>query len=110
MNHFSRPVFMRVDHQIGLLNKITSEAVTECNIAGPICTPIDVSGRNVKLPKPEQGDIVGIFGAGAYGFTMSMVNFMSLGWPAEIMVDGGEIRLIRKPKSAESFFTDQPLP
>lgn len=110
MNHFSRPVFMRVDHQIGLLNKITSEAVAECNIAGPICTPIDVSGRNVKLPKPELGDVVGIFGAGAYGFTMSMVNFMSLGWPAEIMVDDGEIRLIRKPKSAENFLADQPLP
>jgi diaminopimelate decarboxylase len=107
MNHFSRPVFMRVDHQVRLLNKITAEPTTECSIAGPICTPIDISGRNVMLPKPERGDIVCLFGAGAYGFTMSMLNFMSLGWPAEILVDAGEIRVIRQPRSAESFFPDQ---
>ena len=27
------------------------------------------------LPPPEPGDIVGIFDAGAYGYTMSMANF-----------------------------------
>jgi diaminopimelate decarboxylase len=110
MNHFSRPVFMRVNHQVRILNKITSEPTVRCNIAGPICTPIDISGRDVELPKPERGDVVGILGAGAYGFTMSMVNFMSLGWPGEVMVDRGEIHLIRRPRSAESFFSDQALP
>jgi hypothetical protein len=39
-----------------------------------------------------------------------MVNFMSLGWPGEVMVDRGEIHLIRRPRSAESFFSDQALP
>jgi diaminopimelate decarboxylase len=107
MNHFSRPVFMRVAHPVRLLNKIGASATVECNVAGPICTPIDISGRGVMLPPPEAGDIVGIFNAGAYGYTMSMLDFMSLGWPAEVMVDGGRIRLIRRPRPANHLFGDQ---
>jgi diaminopimelate decarboxylase len=107
MNHFSRPVFMRVTHPIRLLNKIGMDRSAQCNIAGPICTPIDISARDVMLPPPEQNDIVGVFNAGAYGYTMSMVNFMSLGWPAEVMVDEGSIRLIRKPRPASYLFDDQ---
>jgi diaminopimelate decarboxylase len=107
MNHFSRPVFMRVAHPVRLLNKMDAPATVECNVAGPICTPVDISGRGVMLPPPEPDDIVGIFNAGAYGYTMSMINFMSLGWPAEVMIDGGKIHLVRKPRPARHLFTDQ---
>jgi diaminopimelate decarboxylase len=110
MNHFSRPVFMRVNHPVRILNKIGRHADTTCNIAGPICTPIDVSGKNVTLPRPEAGDIVGIFYAGAYGYTMSLVNFMSLGSPAEIMVEDGCLHIIRQPKPADHVFEGQSLP
>ncbi len=109
MNHFSRPVVMRVSHPIGILNKLKEPADVACNVTGPICTPIDVSGRNIRLPRPEPGDIIGIFNAGAYGYTMSMLNFMSLGLPAEIMIDGGKIEVVRKAREASSMFDDQPL-
>ncbi len=107
MNHFSRPVLMRVAHPIKILNKINQPATKLCNVAGPICTPIDVSGKDVLLPEPEPGDIVGIFNAGAYGYSMSLVNFMSLGWPAEIMIDDGKVEVIRKSHPAAYLFKDQ---
>jgi diaminopimelate decarboxylase len=109
MNDFTRPVFIRINHPVRLLNKITAKRDTECSIGGPICTPLDIIGKNVMLPGPEQGDIVGIFCAGAYGYTMSMINFMSLGWPAELLVDGGKVRVIRRARSADVTFPDQPL-
>jgi diaminopimelate decarboxylase len=108
MNHFTRPAFIRINHPVRILNKMTSERDTLCNVGGPICTPLDIIGRDVMLPQPERDDIIGIFGAGAYGYTMSMLNFMSLGWPAELMVDGGEIRVIRNAKPARALFPDQP--
>jgi diaminopimelate decarboxylase len=109
MNHFTRPVLIRINHPVRLLNKITSRRDTECSVGGPICTPLDIIGRNVMLPSPERGDIVAVFCAGAYGYTMSMINFMSLGWPAELLADGGRVRVIRNPRPADVTFPDQPL-
>jgi diaminopimelate decarboxylase len=79
-------------------------------VGGPICTPIDVIGKDVLLPRPEVGDLVGVFQAGAYGYTMSMVNFMSLGSPAEVLADAGRLHLIRKPKPPGHILEDQILP
>jgi diaminopimelate decarboxylase len=107
MNHFSRPVFMRVNHRVRILNKIGLPPQSKCSVGGPICTPIDIIGKEVMLPVPEPGDLIGIFGAGAYGYTMSMHNFMSLGAPAEIMIDGGTVHLIREPVPADSLFPAQ---
>jgi diaminopimelate decarboxylase len=109
MNHFSRPVFMGVKHGIGILNKMGQPASSRCNVGGPICTPIDFLGKDVMLPVPEPGDMIGVFGAGAYGYSMSILKFMSLGTPAELMADGGSIRVIRKAATAESFFPGQSL-
>jgi diaminopimelate decarboxylase len=108
LNHFSRPVFQRLNHPVRLVNKMTAPAAGTFDVGGPICTPLDVSGKAVALPDPKIGDVVGFFDAGAYGHTMSMVNFMSLGWPAEVMVDDGRTLVIRKPHLAEDFFEDQP--
>jgi diaminopimelate decarboxylase len=109
MNHFSRPIFQRLNHPVRILNKIADKPAGIVNVGGPICTPLDVSGKEVALPAAEIGDVVGFFNAGAYGYTMSMVNFMSLGWPAEVMVDTGRAYVIRKARLAEEFFEDQPL-
>jgi len=110
MNHFSRPVFMRVKHAARILNKLALRSDTRCSVAGPICTPIDVMATDVPLPRPEAGDVVGIFHAGAYGYTMSMMDFMSLGAPAEVLADAGRLRLIRKPKPPAHALDGQIFP
>jgi diaminopimelate decarboxylase len=109
MNHFSRPVFMHLNHPVRLVNKIAAPPAGEFDVGGPICTPLDVSGKAVPLAEPEVGDVIGFFAAGAYGYSMSMLGFMSLGWPAEVMVDTGKLLVVRKPRMAEDFFEDQPL-
>jgi len=110
MNAFSRPVFMNVRHPVRVVSKMNEPAELEYNICGPVCTPIDCLGKGVMLPRVERGDIIGVFNAGAYGYTMSLMNFMSLGWPAEVLVDGGRINLIRRPRSPEAVFDDQVIP
>jgi len=107
MNHFTRPVLMRARHPIKILNKMSEPPRVTCDVVGPICTPVDASGRDVNLPEPEPGDLIGIFNAGAYGYSMSALNFMSLGFPAEIIVDQGRVEVIRKARSASDSFGDQ---
>jgi diaminopimelate decarboxylase len=100
MNGFSRPVFMGIRHPLRLLNKLDRPVAQDVDVCGPICTPLDCIGSNVKLPMPEPGDTVGVLNAGAYGYTMSLLDFMSLGRPAEILADDGSLRIVRSSEPA----------
>ena len=102
MNAFARPVFMRVHHPARLLNRLDEPATTDVSVCGPICTPMDCIGPDVTLPMPQVGDVVGVLNAGAYGYTMSLLEFMSLGRPAELLVDAGQLRVIREPQPSAS--------
>lgn len=66
------------------------------HVTGPLCTPNDVVGKAVKLAKVEPGDLVAVLVSGAYGPTASPVNFLSFGFPAEVLVLDGEAYLIRE--------------
>lgn len=110
MNTFSRPVFMGVKHPVRVVSRMGEAAEQEYNVCGPICTPIDCIGKEVMLPRVEAGDVIGFFNAGAYGYTMSLLNFMSLGWPAEVMVENGRVNIIRMARGAETLFDDQIIP
>ncbi len=102
MNAFSRPVFMRISHPVRLLNRLTAPPTATVDICGPICTPLDCIASAVHLPRPQPGDIVGVGNAGAYGYTMSLLEFMSLGRPAELLTAAGTIRVIREPTPSAS--------
>lgn len=110
MNAFSRPVFMNVRHPVRVVTKMGEPATNECNVCGPICTPIDCIGKEVTLPRVCAGDVIGVFNAGAYGYTMSLMNFMGLGWPAEVMAKDGSVTVIRRPRPPEVAFDDQVIP
>lgn len=92
MNAFARPVFMRVRHPARLLNRIGQEPTTDVDVCGPICTPLDCIAKGARLPQPEPGDLVGLLNAGAYGYTMSLLEFMSRGRPIELLADAGVLR------------------
>jgi len=64
------------------------EAVT---LVGPLCTPGDVLGRNVPMPRPEAGDIITVPNVGAYGVTASLLLFLSRAAPGEVVMRGGEV-------------------
>ena len=92
MNAFSRPVFMRIKHPVRLLNRLGEHATARVDVCGPICTPLDCIARNAHLPMPKAGDLIGLLNAGAYGYTMSLLDFMSRGRPVELIADAGELR------------------
>jgi diaminopimelate decarboxylase len=60
-------------------------------LAGPLCTPLDVWGRNVELPPLRPGDLVTIPNVGAYGLYASLVAFLGHPLPVELVVDGDEV-------------------
>ena len=81
---------------IVLLNKMGLPPVERVDVVGPLCTPLDVVARDVDLPVAEVGDLVGILQSGAYARAASPLGFLSHPTPAEVLVENGQTRLIRR--------------
>ena len=102
--------FLRKNFPIALLRAdplTPAPAVGEWTLTGPLCTPMDVIGKDVAMPTPVPGDLVCIRQSGAYGPTASPVNFLGFGAPAEVMVDGAEVWIARAPVPHAAILADQ---
>ena len=71
MNSLIRPALYGAYHEIVNLSRLEEDANFVANIVGPICETGDTFGYSRRLPKPEEGDVLLIATAGAYGRTMS---------------------------------------
>jgi diaminopimelate decarboxylase len=79
---------------IALVEKLDRPSEETVEIVGPLCTPLDVLGRAVKLPGADVGDLLGVLKSGAYALSASPTGFLSHELPAEIWVENGKFRKI----------------
>lgn len=85
MNGFFRPTFTETKHKIISYGKSNEkETVT---VAGHLCTPIDVMATDVEVTKAQVGDLLEVSDAGAYGYSMSLKEFISHRKPIELYLD-----------------------
>ena len=104
MNDLLRPSLYDAYHKVEVLGKTDDTSV--CNVVGPVCESGDFFAKNVKLPKTDNTDLVAIHSAGAYGFTMSS-NYNTRGKVAEIAIENGEDRLIRRRETFEDLINHE---
>ncbi|HEV56728.1 MAG TPA: diaminopimelate decarboxylase [Phycisphaerales bacterium] len=72
------------------------------DVVGPICEGADFFARDRALPPVERGDLLAVFTAGAYGFTMAS-NYNARPMPPEVLVDGESFRVIRRRQTYEDL-------
>ncbi|MGA1979252.1 MAG: diaminopimelate decarboxylase [Sedimentisphaerales bacterium] len=72
------------------------------DVVGPICESADFFAQDRALPPTKRGDLLSVFTAGAYGFTMSS-NYNARCRAAEVLVDGSKFSVIRKRESYEDL-------
>ena len=72
------------------------------DVVGPICESADFFAKDRPLPPVNRGDLLSIFTAGAYGFSMSS-NYNARGRAAEVLVDGSKFSIIRKRETYEDL-------
>ena len=77
---------LRRNYPVAIGSRITEETDEEASVVGCLCTPLDLLGDKVGVPRAEIGDLVVVFQAGAYGLTASPTAFLSHPFPAEILV------------------------
>ncbi len=105
-NHLIRPMFYDAYHRIDNISNHLAPVKTY-NIVGNICET-DTFAWDRELHEVRPGDILLFYNAGAYGFEMSS-RFNSRARPAEVLVNKGAYRLIRRRETFEDVLEGQLL-
>ena len=106
MNDLQRPALYDAWHDIVPLQP-RDTAATRYDVVGPICETGDFLGKDRELALLE-GDLLAVRSAGAYGFTMSS-NYNSRPRAAEVMVDGGQVFVIRERETLHDLYRHEQL-
>jgi len=108
MNDLLRPTLYSAWQAIVPVNP-REGSTKQYDLVGPICETGDFLGKDRDL-NLQQGDVLAVRSAGAYGFTMSS-NYNTRPRVAEIMVDNDQVHVIRERETiAEQFARERLLP
>ncbi len=77
---------IRRNYPLAVGNRMGAAKHEVANVVGPLCTPLDLLGAKVDIPKAAPGDLIVVFQSGAYGLTASPINFLSHPAPLEVLV------------------------
>ncbi len=94
MNDLIRPSLYKAYHFIWPVEEKGEDRFV-ADVVGPICESGDFFAKDRELPVVDRGDVLAVFSAGAYGFVMAS-NYNSRPRPAEVMVDGDKVFLVRR--------------
>lgn len=84
------------DYPLVAATRLGSAETAPAVVTGPLCTPLDMIGRQTAFPDMKTGDLVAVLQSGAYGLSASPVGFLSHTVPAEVLIDDGKARVIRR--------------
>jgi diaminopimelate decarboxylase len=97
MNDLIRPALYGAYHEIipvtQSVNPAAKSEVTD--IVGPVCETGDFFARDRELPAVEEGELLAILDAGAYGMVLAS-NYNTRPRPAEVLVTGKSAKIIRR--------------
>lgn len=82
-------------------------ATRSYDIVGPICETGDFLAKSRELAL-EEGDLLAVHSAGAYGFVMSS-NYNTRGRCAEVLVDGDQAFEVRRRETVAELFAGESL-
>ena len=97
MNDLIRPALYGAYHEIipATQNAGSASKSKALDIVGPVCETGDFFARDRELPSVDEGDLLGILDAGAYGMVLAS-NYNTRPRPAEVLVAGKSAKIIRR--------------
>lgn len=110
MNDLIRPTLYEAYHDIKPVKEASDDAPRmRADIVGPVCETGDYLGLDREMAKPEAGDLLAVFTAGAYGAVLSSTYNSRLLVP-EVMVDGENYHIIRPRRTYEELLELDSIP
>ena len=104
LNHLIRPMFYGSYHKIVNVTEPTFKPRIY-TVVGNICET-DTFAVDRRIAEVVEGDIIGFYNAGAYGWMMAS-NYNSRPRPAEVLLHKGKAHLIRKRETVEDLVANQ---
>lgn len=108
MNDLIRPSLYGSYHKIQPVQRQERKAKI-VDVVGPICESSDFIARERLLQEMQQGEILAVMSAGAYGFSMSS-NYNMRGRPAEVLVAGDRFEVTRERESWADLVRGESIP
>jgi diaminopimelate decarboxylase len=107
MNDLIRPALYQAHHEIWPVVR-EGKSIKVADIVGPVCESGDFFARDRETEELRVGDLVALLDAGAYGMAQAS-NYNTRGRAAEVMVEGGAARLVRRRETLEDLMVTEIL-
>jgi len=95
MNDLLRPSLYGAEHEIVPVVNAPGRKSHTVDIVGPVCESGDFLARDRALEEAQDGELLAVLDAGAYGTALSS-NYNTRPRPAEVLVDGNRVQVIRR--------------
>jgi diaminopimelate decarboxylase len=105
-NTLVRPTMYGSYHPILVANKLNDPDKETYDVVGPICESGDALAKERQLPQIQEGDLLAVLNAGAYGYSMSS-QYNSRPRAAEVMVRGGKPVIVREREQLKDLIANQ---
>jgi diaminopimelate decarboxylase len=103
MNDLIRPALYDSYHEIRPVNEARLGGPAETvDVVGPVCESGDFLAKDRELARTEEGDLLAVMSAGAYGFAMAS-NYNTRPRAVEVLVDGNSYTIVRRRETYEDL-------
>ncbi len=116
MNDLIRPALYGAYHEIvpvvhsaavqskESLSKDSLSRTEIVDVVGPVCESGDFFARDREISRVEEGDLLAILDAGAYGMSLAS-NYNTRPRPAEVLVSGKSVKVIRRRERVRELYS-----
>ena len=109
MNDLIRPALYESYHEILPVAAQSGRRRTTVDVVGPICESGDFLAQGRRMAAVEEGELVAVMSAGAYGMAMAS-NYNARPRPAEVLVKGSRYELVRRRESVKDLVSGETVP
>jgi diaminopimelate decarboxylase len=111
MNDLIRPTLYDAYHDIWPVDELRKSAeMVNVDVVGPVCETGDYLAKDRRMPRPEQGDLLAVMTAGAYGAVQSG-TYNTRPLVPEVLVKDDHWAIVRpRPSYDELLGLDTPAP
>ena len=106
MTELIRPALYQSHHEVQTVTRHENTIIAD--VVGPVCESSDFFARHRAIGDAEEGELLAVMSSGAYAAVMSS-NYNGRLRPAEVLVDGSEVQLVRKRETYEQLVLNELL-